>query len=304
MRGVDEFREALTGPVASVSTPFTKDGDIDANGLRTFIDRSIEGGTKTVMLTYGDSLYSVLTDDEIGQVTRLTVDHTAGRAMVIAAEGIWPTRKTVDFARYCRDLGADLLMVLPPDWAESCTMDTLVEHHAAVGREMPVMIVTNWLAPRPHSFSIEFLNRVADEVPGVVAVKDDLCGNFARKMGLAVHDRLALVSGGQKQNHLNNWPYGCDGYLTTFGRFRPEIAQQYWRTIEANDVAAATAIIRDFDIPLFDFIMTFEGGFDAALHGALELFGIAGRWRRKPYYSLNDAEMERLAAWFRDKGLL
>jgi hypothetical protein len=41
--------------------------------------------------------------------------------------------------------------------------------------------------------------------------------------------------------------------------------------------------------------MTYTGGFDAAMHGAMELLGLCGRWRRKPYYSLSDAEMDRLS---------
>jgi hypothetical protein len=33
-------------------------------------------------------------------------------------------------------------------------------------------------------------------------------------------------------------------------------------------------------------------------HGSRELFGITGRWRRPPYHTLTDAEMDRLRAWF------
>ncbi len=33
-------------------------------------------------------------------------------------------------------------------------------------------------------------------------------------------------------------------------------------------------------------------------HGAQEVFGIAERWRRPPYLSLTDPEMERLRAFF------
>ncbi len=33
-------------------------------------------------------------------------------------------------------------------------------------------------------------------------------------------------------------------------------------------------------------------------HGAQEIFGIAGRWRRGPYASLDDADMERLRDFF------
>jgi hypothetical protein len=36
-------------------------------------------------------------------------------------------------------------------------------------------------------------------------------------------------------------------------------------------------------------------GFDTGIHGALEIFGVCQRWRRLPYYSLSNAEMEKLA---------
>jgi len=37
---------------------------------------------------------------------------------------------------------------------------------------------------------------------------------------------------------------------------------------------------------------------------ASTLFGLAQRWRRTPYVSLNDEKMEQLAAFFRGLGLL
>ena len=69
------------------------------------------------------------------------------------------------------------------------------------------------------------------------------------------------------------------------------------QAIEAQDWAQARAIIRDYDMPYFDFVMALPGGFDAGIHATFELFGLAGRWRRSPYYSLNDEEMEQLAAF-------
>jgi len=57
-------------------------------------------------------------------------------------------------------------------------------------------------------------------------------------------------------------------------------------------------------MPFFDLIGQLPGGFDSGMHGKMELFRIAKRWRRKPYYSLNDEEMERLADFFKSKSLL
>ena len=296
------IREMLACPVASTPTLFLRDGRIDFDGLRNFIDFVIAGGTRTILLTYGDSLYSLLTDDEVEEVTRVTVEHTAGRALVVAADRIWATPKTVEFARYVREVGADMLMVLPPSWANSPTIDTLVEHNAAAAAEIPVMVVTNLFAPRQR-MGLEVLERLRDEVPNVLAVKDDVCGDFARRLTLLVRERMTVVSGGQKQNHLDLLPYGCDGYLSTFIKFRPAVTRDYWAAVQAGDPARLREIIRVYDMPYFDFIMDLPGGFNAGLHGTLELFGVAGRWRRKPYYSLNDQEMERLADFLRSKGL-
>ncbi|MDD5599303.1 MAG: dihydrodipicolinate synthase family protein, partial [Victivallaceae bacterium] len=115
---------------------------------------------------------------------------------------------------------------------------------------------------------------------------------------------LALIAGGQKRNHMNMFPYGCDGYLSTYGRFCPKIAFKYWNFIQKGDLDSAVTVITDYDMPFFELIGTFKGGFDSGIHAALELFGLAGRWRRKPYESASDEEMDRLKGFFRDKKLL
>ena len=144
-----EVREALTGPVASLSTPFTRDGDVDYAGLRKLIDGNLAGGSKSALLTYGASLYTLLSDDEIAEVTRVVADQTGKRGLTVAADGGWWSGKTVEFARYCREVGADVLMVKPPIWGGSVTMDTLVAHYQEIAAEIPVMLVTNIWAADP-----------------------------------------------------------------------------------------------------------------------------------------------------------
>jgi len=291
-------REALTGPVASQRIPFLRGGDIDWDGLTASIDFNIEAGTRTILLTYGDSLFSLLTDDEVARVTRFVCDRAAARAMVTAACHEYATPAAVEFAEYCREVGADVLMLMPPGWAASVTPETLREHFAAVGRQMPLMIVTNIFAPRGTQFGLRCIEELLS-CDGVVAVKDDMLGEFGRKMTLMVRDRWAVFAGGQKQNHLDLHPYGCGGYLSTFITFAPEIAHRYWSAVQGGDIAAAVRIIRDQDLPYFQHAMASQGGFDAVIHGAMELAGICGRWRRPPYYSLSDGEMERLAELLR-----
>ena len=289
----------LTGPVMSVHTPFTRDGAIDYGSLRGLVDRGIDAGSTTMLLTYGDSLYSLLTDDEVAEVTRVVAEQTAGRAAVVAADRIWWTGKTVEFARYARDVGADMLMVLPPDWAGSCTADSFVAHYAAVAVEIPVMVVTNAFS-RSQAMGLEVLRRLRDDVPGVIAIKDDLVGVFARKMAILLRGHWSIISGGQKQNHFDLIHYGCDGYLSTFVTFAPHVTQTYWQAVQTEDWVEAARIIREYDMPYFDYVLDVIGGFDAALHGTFEHFGLSQRWRRPPYHSLTDEQMEQLSQLFLD----
>ncbi|MFO7947499.1 MAG: dihydrodipicolinate synthase family protein [Armatimonadota bacterium] len=299
-----QMREALTGPVTTLRTPFDSDGDIDFEALRRHVDFVIEAGSKAVVLTHGDSLYTLLTDREIAAVTKTVAEHAGRRAVVVAADNGWATPKAVNFGRYAAMCGTDCLMVMTPDWAHSGTEETFVNHYAAVAEEIPVMAVTNVFARRPEQFGIRVLEMAAERVANFVAVKDDICGTFARRMGLALYGEVALFAGGQKQNHMNQMPYGCDGYLSTFMTFKPGIAHRYWSAIEEDDLQAAVEIIETYDMPFFDFVGAMTGGFDAGLHGAIELFTGINRWRRAPYYDLNDEEMEQLAAFFTDLDLM
>lgn len=298
------MRARLSGPMPSLKTPFNRDGSVDFTGLRNLIDCNLAAGAKALMLTAGDSHYVALSEQEIAEVTRVTIEHNAGRALVIAADRYYNTTQAVGFARFAKDAGADLLMVMPPDWGGSCTPATLAEHYRVVAAVMPVMLVSNVFIARGPKFGLDTLRLVLEATDRVVAIKDDMCGEFARKMSLLVHDRWAVISGGQKQNHLNNHPYGCDGYLSTLITFKPEIAHAYWQAVSANNLPEARRIIRDFDYPFFELVMGLPGGFNAGIQAMLELKGIAQRWRRKPYHSLSDQELEAFAAGLRKIGIL
>lgn len=284
--------------------PFQRDGSVDYRGLANVIEANLSGGSKTALLTAGDSHYACLTDGEIAEITKFTVKQVKGRAMVCAADRYYDTGRAIEFAKFGREVGADVYMVMPPDWGHSCTPETLVEHYAAVATHIPVMVVTNIFVPRGATFGLNTLRRCLQEVQGIVAVKDDFCGDFGRKMALLVSDRWAVWSGGLKQNHLDIHPYGCDGYLSTFTSFVPRVAHDYWNAVQKGEIANARAVIRDVEIPWFDLIQSLPGGFDAGIHGMLELYGIAKRWRRKPYYSLSDAEMEKLGGCLNTLGLI
>lgn len=291
------IRDAMTGPITAVHPSFHRDGALDWDGVRASVEHGLAAGSGTMLLTYGDSLHSLISDGEVGELLRVVVEQTRGRALVVAADRQWWTGQEIEFARHATETGADILMVLPPHWGAGVTHDSLVEHYRAVSEHIPVMVVTALFIAN-QALGLRVIETLLDTVPGVVAIKDDVTGAFARRMALLAHERWAVISGGQKQNHLDVHPYGCDGYMSTYAHFRPEIAHAYWGAVTSADVGRAARLIRDYDHPWMALADSLPGGFDAMFHGAQEVFGIAGRWRRGPYASLADADMERLRDFF------
>jgi 4-hydroxy-tetrahydrodipicolinate synthase len=304
MRRHEQIQSALASPMPSLRSPFRRDGSIDQHALRTCVERAIANGAKSLMLTFGDSHFSVLTDAEVELVTRIVVETARGRACVIAADRGWWTGKTAEFAAFARGLGADILMVMAPDWAQSCTPQTLVDHHRVIADIMPVMMVTNYLAPRKMEFRMEVIERIHAEVENVIAVKDDVLGDFGDRMTRLVRDRWTVIAGGLKTNHLRLARHGAQGHLSTLILFKPDIAHRYWNAITRGDFEAAESIVRDYDVPMIDALVKCPGGFDAGMRGWLELTGIGPRWRRNPYRSLSDEELAAFAESLRKAGLL
>ena len=304
-RGLDRawVRQALSGPMTSIHPLFSEDGSLDARAIDRHIDFALEAGSGTMLLTYGDSLHSILSDREVGDLLRIVIRATAGRAMVVAADRQWPTRIELEFAREVRDAGADLLMVLPPNWGRSATVDSFVDHYRAVAAEIPAMVVTAAFSGI-ETIGLEVLRILVESEPRMVALKDDICGDFAKRVATLCHPAWAIISGGQKQNHLDLVPYGVDGYMSTFIHFNPSIAHRYWELLTAGELAAVAALIDRYDRPYFDRIMVMPGGFDGGFHATLEAAGLADRWRRAPYYNLTDAEYDEFAGFLQDTGML
>ena len=150
-----EAREALTGPIPTLRTPFLETGQVDYKALQTMIDFDIQAGARAVVLTAGDSHLIAMSDQEIAQVTKAVAEHARGRALVVAADRYYDTKQATDFAQYAAGVGADILMVMPPDWGGSCTPENIAEHYAAVARHIPVMIVTNIFSSRGMAFGLE-----------------------------------------------------------------------------------------------------------------------------------------------------
>ena len=137
-REYEETRSHIRGLVLNQPTPFRPvTFEVDVDSLRQNIDYWIENGLLIVLITGGTSDFTCLSDHEIAELTKVTVDAVNGRAIVIAATNSRWLGQTIAFARYCVEIGADVLMIQKHEPPQASAQD-YYEYHQAIADECPI----------------------------------------------------------------------------------------------------------------------------------------------------------------------
>ena len=297
----EELREALKGPIVSLPTFFKKTGEQDLESVRRTVDFVIESGLKVLLLTAGDSSYDLQSEEEIRALARAVIEEASGRAVVVVGtHKLWWRDRIISFCRYVRELGADGVMVLRPEFSageEPEVEELVLGTYRDVAEEVGCGVVLNGV------FSMRLLRKLA-EVPNVVALKEDAGDPWCHDALWTVGKRLSVFGGGQKWRFLYGVLWGMVGYLTTYGLLAPQVTHRFWEAVERRDLFEAARIVDEYDNPFFEYAIGHPKGFHPVRQAAMEVFGRGPRWLRPPAPSLNDREMEELRGMFHRMGLI
>lgn len=128
-------------PVAP--TPFHEDGRIDEDGMRRVLDCMIDQGVDGICILANFSEQFLISDAERETLTRLSLEHVAGRVPVIVTISHFATDIVVARARQARELGAAMVMMMPPYHGALLkgTAEQTYEQFARVGEVgIPIML--------------------------------------------------------------------------------------------------------------------------------------------------------------------
>ena len=298
---VSAVREALRGPVPSITPQFHSNGEIDWKSLENILENCIGGGAKALMVTNGDSLLTILTDRETVELNRFVTKVSDGRAMVITCSKAWCHHQMVEFAQTCKDMGSDLVIPFYPDWAQSLDTEALTQCYREIGDIMPVMLLTNLCNGR--GIPMNILKELTPE-DGIVALKDDMPPPYGKKALAITREKFAFLHGGRAFNYMDVAPFGADGYLSVFGRVYPALAARWWKIFRSGDMKTAVEMVEHYDGALFAMIADNGLSHSAVMQGMYEAAGLGQRWRRSPYSSLTDGQLEMLRQFLADRGLV
>ncbi|MES2184115.1 MAG: dihydrodipicolinate synthase family protein, partial [Pseudomonadota bacterium] len=99
-------------PVAP--TTFTEDGALDLPSQKRCIDFMLDSGVDGICILANFSEQFLVSDDEREVLTRTVLEHVAGRVPVIVTTTAFSTRVCAERSRRAQDMGAAMLMVMPP----------------------------------------------------------------------------------------------------------------------------------------------------------------------------------------------
>jgi 2-keto-3-deoxy-L-arabinonate dehydratase len=158
-------------PVAP--TPFTDEGELDLAGMRRVIDCMVDQGVDGICILANFSEQFLLSDAERATLTRLCLEHAAGRVPVIVTVSHFATQVVEARAREAAAMGAAMLMMMPPYHGATLRADdeAIFEHFERVGRAGGIPIMVQDAPVSGVALSVALMARMAREIEQVKLFK-------------------------------------------------------------------------------------------------------------------------------------
>ena len=230
------------GIIPVAPTPFTPGGTVDEEGMKRVLDCMIDQGVDGICILANFSEQFLISDAEREVLARLSVEHIAGRVPVIVTISHYATQIVVERARFAKDLGADIVMMMPPYHGALLmgTPEQSFEQFAAVSAVgLPIMVQDAPLSGV--DLSVPLLVRMAQEIEMVKLFKIE-CPRAANKIRALIEaggDAIeAPFDGEEAISLLADLDAGATGSMTSgmiVDQIKPVITKHH-----AGDVAGAT----------------------------------------------------------------
>lgn len=121
----------LSGVYTAVITPFTKQGNLDKEGLKKNLRFQISQGINGVVIlgTTGES--PTLSAKERVEVIEQTVKEVKGKTQLIVGTGHYATSQTIAQTKQAEELGADAALIVTPYYNKP-TQEGIYQHFQAI----------------------------------------------------------------------------------------------------------------------------------------------------------------------------
>ena len=104
----------FTGCWPVAPTPFKENEDLDLEGMKRVLDCMIDQKVDGICILANYSEQFLLSDDEREILTKLCIEHVAGKVPIIVTISHFSTDIAFKRAKLAKDVGANMVMMMPP----------------------------------------------------------------------------------------------------------------------------------------------------------------------------------------------
>ena len=178
-------------PVAP--TPFHDNGEVDYEGMKAVIDCMIDQGVDGICILANFSEQFLISDAEREQLTKISLEHAAGRVPVIVTISHYATKIAVERAKFAKSLGAEAVMMMAPYHGALLkgTAQQTFEQIRAVG-EVGISIMIQDAPLSGVELPVPLLVKMAKEVEMVKMFKIECAGAAAKLRALIAEGGKAI----------------------------------------------------------------------------------------------------------------
>ncbi|MDF1728430.1 MAG: dihydrodipicolinate synthase family protein [Sulfitobacter sp.] len=232
------MKSPLTGILPVAPTPFLEDGAIDTEGMKRVLDCMIDQGVDAICILANYSEQFVLSDEERAILTKVSLEHVAGRVPVIVTVSHFSTAIVVRRAREAEAMGAAMLMMMPPYHGVGLAPAEagIVEHFAAVSDAISIPIMVQDAPLSGVSLPVPLLVRMAREIEHVSYFKMEMpfaADKLAALIEAGGADIVGPFDGEEAATLLADLDAGCTGTMTS--ALQPELIRPIVTSYLAGD---------------------------------------------------------------------
>lgn len=274
------------GIYTPVVTPFDENEEIDYGKMKLNLDKWGKTDLDGIVVLGSNGEFVYLTEDEKLKLVKFTIENFTKDKKIIVGTTCESTRGTISLSNKMADLGADAVLILPPNYFKGgMKEEVLYKHYTNVADEVkvPVMIY-NMPGNTGINLSSGLVARLSKH-PNIVGIKDT-SGNIVQLSEIVrdTDDDFAVFAGNAGYL-LPALAVGARGATLALANILPDECCKLVSLFKAGKMDEARELQKRLLEPNF----TVTGRFGVpALKYALDLLGYGGGCPRRPLLPLSE----------------
>ncbi len=224
------------GAIAPLFTPFTPDGAVDHDSLRTMVRWQLANGSRGISIGGSTGEPSSQTLAERAEAIRVVANEINDKVPFLPGTGSAKLDETLELTSIAEQSGADGVLIITPYYARP-TQEALYSWYSTVAKEFPELPVVAYNVPVRTAVDLapETFARLYHDHGNIVGIKETTKDfeHFSRVMHLCGRD--LLMWSGIELLCLPLIALGGTGFISALSNIAPAAVAEMYEAAVAND---------------------------------------------------------------------